>query len=146
MMFKTRLACFAVVSMVMAAAFANAADVPAPLIDAYLKVQTELAGDQLQPAIEGAKTLSSEAAKAGESADKVRAAADKLVAAKTIEGARTAFGELSDTLIALLGGKAGGDLNVVACPMNKKSWVQKGEAIRNPYFGKSMLTCGEIKK
>jgi hypothetical protein len=30
--------------------------------------------------------------------------------------------------------------------MIKKSWIQKDDAIKNPYYGSSMLTCGEIKK
>jgi Cu(I)/Ag(I) efflux system membrane fusion protein len=25
-------------------------------------------------------------------------------------------------------------------------WVQKKGSVKNPYFGKSMLTCGEVKK
>ncbi len=28
------------------------------------------------------------------------------------------------------------------CPMIKKQWAQKGEKTQNPYFGKSMPTCG----
>jgi hypothetical protein len=30
--------------------------------------------------------------------------------------------------------------------MVQKSWLQKGQTIANPYYGKSMLTCGEIRK
>ena len=29
--------------------------------------------------------------------------------------------------------------------MIKASWLQKGTDIKNPYMGKGMLTCGEIK-
>ena len=35
---------------------------------------------------------------------------------------------------------------VVNCPMVKKDWVQISEKIGNPYYGKEMATCGEIKK
>jgi hypothetical protein len=31
------------------------------------------------------------------------------------------------------------------CPMVRGSWLQKDETIRNPYYGKGMLTCGEFK-
>ena len=32
------------------------------------------------------------------------------------------------------------------CPMVNKQWLQKGETVSNPYYGKAMLTCGEKKK
>ena len=32
------------------------------------------------------------------------------------------------------------------CPMVKKSWLQKGEQIKNPYYGSEMLECGEFRK
>ena len=35
---------------------------------------------------------------------------------------------------------------VVNCPMLKKDWVQNSEKIANPYGGKEMASCGEIKK
>lgn len=35
---------------------------------------------------------------------------------------------------------------IVHCPMAKKDWVQTSEKISNPYLGKEMLGCGEIKK
>ncbi len=31
----------------------------------------------------------------------------------------------------------------VSCPMAKAKWVQKEGKIANPYYGKSMLECGE---
>jgi Cu(I)/Ag(I) efflux system membrane fusion protein len=39
---------------------------------------------------------------------------------------------------------------VVYCPMafdNKGAhWLSEGEAVANPYFGQSMLGCGDIQK
>jgi hypothetical protein len=135
------------VALLALARVAAAADVPQPLIDAYLKVQTDLADDDLKAATADAKALSAEAGKAGQSADKVRAASEKLAGAATIAAARDAFAELSDAFIQLAGGKSpGGDVKVAYCPMEKKQWLQRGEKIQNPYFGKSMLGCGEIKK
>lgn len=32
------------------------------------------------------------------------------------------------------------------CPMLQKTWVQKGLEIQNPYYGKSMLSCGSALK
>lgn len=137
----------ALVFVLMAPSLVAASDVPAPLLTAYLKVQTDLAGDQLQAALADARVVAAEAAKAGQSADKVKATADKLAAAKEIEAARTAFGDLSDAFIQYVGGKSpGGEVKLAYCPMVKKSWLQKGDQIQNPYFGKAMSTCGELKK
>ena len=33
----------------------------------------------------------------------------------------------------------------VYCPMKKASWLSADKAIKNPYYGSSMLTCGEVK-
>ncbi len=32
------------------------------------------------------------------------------------------------------------------CPMKKAYWLSSEEEIRNPYYGKKMLTCGSIKE
>ena len=32
------------------------------------------------------------------------------------------------------------------CPMKKSYWLSDNVAIKNPYFGKQMLTCGAIKE
>jgi hypothetical protein len=41
---------------------------------------------------------------------------------------------------------AGAGLHTMYCPMASKQWMQKGEKVSNPYFGKAMLSCGEKKK
>ena len=30
------------------------------------------------------------------------------------------------------------------CPMKKASWLSSSKAIKNPYFGSAMLTCGKV--
>ena len=32
------------------------------------------------------------------------------------------------------------------CPMKKSYWLSESSAIENPYYGKQMLTCGEVKE
>ncbi len=32
------------------------------------------------------------------------------------------------------------------CPMKKASWLSSEKAIKNPYFGSAMLTCGSVKE
>jgi hypothetical protein len=63
-----------------------------------------------------------------------------------LKSARNGFGELSDKLIAYLQ-KAKAQHNPpyqVYCPMLKKNWLQADKEIRNPYYGSSMPTCGEL--
>jgi hypothetical protein len=38
------------------------------------------------------------------------------------------------------------ELSIVYCPMRKADWVQKGDVLANPYFGREMPDCGTIKK
>ena len=32
------------------------------------------------------------------------------------------------------------------CPMKKTYWLSEAAAIKNPYYGNEMLTCGEVKQ
>jgi hypothetical protein len=41
--------------------------------------------------------------------------------------------------------KAPDGVRTAYCPMAKKSWLQKGDTLANPYYGTSMPTCGEFK-
>jgi hypothetical protein len=109
----------------------------APLSDAdkqflagYEKVRTALAADDLNSAKTAAADLS------GDGVD--------LAKADSLKNARTAFEKLSDKAKQLAAGQSG--YYVVHCPMLKKDWVQTSEKIANPYYGKQMATCGEIKK
>jgi len=63
-----------------------------------------------------------------------------------LKSARNGFGELSDALIAYL--KASGAKTnppyQFFCSMVKKNWLQPDKSTRNPYYGRSMLKCGEV--
>ena len=41
--------------------------------------------------------------------------------------------------------KAPEGVKVAFCPMVRKPWLQTASAIDNPYYGKSMLTCGNFR-
>jgi len=70
---------------------------------------------------------------------------------KTIEEVRKAFQPISETMIALTNSfkPFGQTLYVQYCPMvdgNKgANWISQFEEIKNPYFGASMISCGETK-
>jgi hypothetical protein len=69
--------------------------------------------------------------------------AEALAKADSLEAARSAFYDLSVPLVRWREGMAGeGRPSVAYCPMHKKSWLQPGEKIGNPYGG--MPGCGQI--
>jgi len=75
----------------------------------------------------------------------MRRAADAFQQSGDLPSTRSAFARLGDAMIsyAKTTNPALG-VNVAYCPMAQKYWLQKGTAIRNPYYGKSMLECGRL--
>jgi hypothetical protein len=81
--------------------------------------------------------------------DKLKADATKINTSKDIEKQRTAFSSLSNNLWSTVKGlkiKDNGAIYIDYCPMKDAYWLSKESAIKNPYYGKSMLTCGSIKE
>ena len=110
----------------------------------YLQIQIALANDSTEGVSEAAASVVSAAASLGESGKMIAIAAKALVDASTLEATREKFGPMSEALIAY-GNEVGfGELKVAYCPMVSKSWVQKASAIRNPFYGSTMLTCGHF--
>ncbi len=132
---------------VTAATAVSAADIPGPVLDPYLQIQTALAADSLSGAQAAARTLSGQAARLGPALKAVLAPANTLAAAADIKAARAAFGDLSDAIVAIAGSGSGGKgVRVAYCSMVKRSWLQKDGEIANPYYGSAMLRCGEFTK
>jgi hypothetical protein len=78
-----------------------------------------------------------------EKLDVMIAAADAIAAAKALEAARDGFYALTKPMVLWREGVAQNDRPAVAyCPMHKRSWLQPGEEIGNPYGG--MPGCGSI--
>jgi hypothetical protein len=63
---------------------------------------------------------------------------------ETLERARAAFAKASDIAIKVASGQPG--FYVMHCPMLNRDWVQTSKEVSNPYGGKEMISCGEIKK
>ena len=119
------------------------------ILDHYLKIQGELAKDSIKGVDEDAAAIS-KAVKGDEMkmlSPDVATQADTLAQAKDLKAARAAFKPLSASLVKYLAdNKAGvGTYHEAWCPMVKASWLQTGTAIKNPYMGKQMLSCGELK-
>lgn len=74
------------------------------------------------------------------------ASVNKIASADSLETARAAFKVLSKRAIHYAAGKDG--YYLANCPMvpgGEGDWIQISANISNPYYGKSMLTCGSIK-
>lgn len=69
---------------------------------------------------------------------------------KDLKGAREAFGGLSESLVAYVRGNVSSTdaakYQLFYCEMAKHNWIQNaGEKTGNPYYGKSMSSCGDKK-
>jgi len=140
---------FAFVAVAMVARVGVAADLPAALVEPYLQVQVALSGDQFEGVPAHGEAIAKAAAALGADAEALVAGAKKLAAAVDIAAARTAFGELSTALTAYAEKTKSGfgpDVRLAYCPMVDKPWLTKDKTIRNPYYGASMLTCGNFKR
>jgi hypothetical protein len=133
--------------MVIGASSLHASD-PAPMLDAYFRVHAALSDDRIDGVQADAAAIATAAKGLGEAGAPIAQAADALAGAADLAAARKAFGPLSDALVAYTEATmtAGKGIHAMFCPMANKQWLQKDDAVRNPYFGKSMLTCGEKKK
>jgi Cu(I)/Ag(I) efflux system membrane fusion protein len=127
----------------------HASDSLKAIVASYLDIQARLAGDKMEGIKPAAQIIGQQATRMGAGGEALLKAARAIDQAADLNAAREAFGALSDAVIEAGNAenwKDAPDVRVAYCPMVKKSWLQKGETIRNPYFGASMLTCGEFKK
>jgi len=72
------------------------------------------------------------------------AASTRLSEAKDIKTARDHFYALSKPMVRYRSLMSGDQPAVAYCPMAKRSWLQPGTRLGNPYYGQSMPTCGEL--
>ncbi|MEP6260958.1 MAG: efflux RND transporter periplasmic adaptor subunit [Gillisia sp.] len=131
------------------------------LVDDYLRLKDALVKDDFSQAKKHALTfekslwtvagLNKEAKIVWDSYEKeLKADAAIITGAAKIETMRERFDELSATMIGLVKtfGITNGSLYVQHCPMadNDKGadWLSRSKEIQNPYYGASMLRCGEV--
>ena len=134
------------------------------VVEKYLSLHEALAGDDMGRAVTAAKSATESLSQvdmsllSGEPHNVWMArnggmskALDAIQKAAGIKAARKAFETLSNELIAVVeqfGIPETQQLYRIHCPMsfNNKGadWLQADKEIRNPYFGASMLNCGEV--
>ena len=74
------------------------------------------------------------------------ARATEVAKAPDLQKARIAFAALSEKMIEVRNATTGPRPSVYYCSMERKSWLQQKGKAGNPYGGKSMVTCGELKE
>lgn len=119
------------------------------ILGSYLEIHAQLAADKTDGVKAAAAAIATQAESLGPAGAAIVKSAKSIAEAPDLKAAREAFGPLSDAVIAAgqaEGWKDAGGAKVAFCPMVRKSWVQKDEKIKNPYYGTTMLECGEIKK
>jgi hypothetical protein len=117
------------------------ADPTKEILSAYEPVRAALAGDDLKQAKTAAAELSKKAT--ASQIDIMVKASDELAKSDSIEKARAAFKTISNEAVKIAKDKKG--YFVLTCSMVNADWVQTSTKVENPYYGKQMLTCGEVK-
>ena len=118
------------------------------VLDPYLKIQAALSDDSMDGVKQHAGEVATAATALGAPAMKIDTAALQLASATEIDDARAKFGELSTAIDSYMTGlklKAPEGVKVAFCPMVHKPWLQASATIENPYYGKSMSTCGSFR-
>jgi len=95
----------------------------------YEKMRSALVADDLAKANEAAKELTD--------------SGFQVAKGETLDFARDEFAKLSKVAVVVATGQTG--YYIMHCPVLDKDWVQTSKAVSNPYGGKEMITCGEIK-
>ncbi|WP_166664814.1 DUF3347 domain-containing protein [Pedobacter metabolipauper] len=139
----------------------NAQKVTTPSLQSYLLVKDALVNSdaklaaersaELGKSIQTFKTVSLTAdGKKVFDALKEKLVADAGLIAKSdnISDQRSRFETLSANMILLAKAAKLSDQEIYLqyCPMKKASWLSSEKDIKNPYYGKQMLTCGSVKE
>ena len=112
------------------------------LFTKYEAVRQSLLKQDLAGAQKNAAALHAEAAKAKKPT--VAEFAQAVEKSRDMDGARRAFGVLSDEMIKVRAAATGKRPAVYYCSMVKKSWLQPKGQVGNPYDS-AMALCGELK-
>ncbi len=81
--------------------------------------------------------------KANEAAQELTESGFQVARAETLGFARDEFTKLSKLAVKIAAGQPG--YYIMYCAVLDKDWVQTSKKVSNPYGGKEMIDCGEIK-
>ncbi|MEP7233384.1 MAG: DUF3347 domain-containing protein [Ginsengibacter sp.] len=123
-----------------------------PLLDSYYDIKDALVAGKANTA----SIQASEFVKAAKSVDSKDFSADTrdalvkdagaIAATKNITQQREHFASFSTNMAALAKviKLSAEPIYEAYCPMKKSYWLSSDKAIKNPYYGNAMLTCGKV--
>ena len=117
------------------------------IVDPYLRIQLALNADGLAGVRDSARLIAIAAATLNSNGDEMHAAAEEMQQAADLKAARTSFARLGDAIrihATRSGTSLGDGVKAAYCPMAQKYWLQKGDTVQNPFYGKQMSDCGRI--
>lgn len=127
------------------------------ILDPYLQIGRSLSSDSLDGVNRRAEAIAKKAAAldsssvSGEHAahyknipTDIKKAAQALSRAETLDGARESYRKLSMPMAMWATMSKPKQIDVLYCSMAKGSWLQKPGKTRNPYYGPTMLECGDV--
>lgn len=125
------------------------------VLTAYFSVKNDLAGDNAAASKNHAtellatiKAVPADKVPTEQQAAwrKVQLSTAKISETKDIEIQRDYFAVLSDNLTVLAKALKINTITVYQqyCPMKKVNWLSETSAIKNPFYGKQMPTCGQV--
>ena len=125
---------------------------PEQLLGHYYFIQKKLASDTTDGIAASAAKLADISRRAAQTDTRSGAQLTALAQAAAklqttdLKTARNGFGAVSNRLIAYLQAAEAKRQPPYQfyCPMVKQNWLQPDKDIRNPYYGSSMLKCGEL--
>jgi hypothetical protein len=107
-------------------------------MNTYVKMQESLAGDNFKDALASHKVICEK--ELNRHKDSYKDCGKEF---KSIEELRNSFKKLSEVFMTHGKKKELEGLQKASCDMAGAKWVQKKGNLRNPYYGKSMLECGD---
>lgn len=123
---------YAVKNALVAGDAAAASKSAADFVAAVKSVDTKTLNVQEQAAFKNVQT-------------KLLADAAAIAAGKDIAKQRSHFQGFSEAMVTLAKAARHSKPAFVAyCPMKKAQWLSAEQAIKNPYYGSSMLSCGKV--
>jgi hypothetical protein len=122
------------------------------ILDRYFEIQASLAGDSTEGIDAASRTIDRLAAGVNTNNPEIKGLAASLskaareIQGEELEAARLSFFEMSKPLLLYLNQFYKGEKEYFRyfCSMAKKGWIQSKEGVKNPYYGSSMLTCGQL--
>ncbi|MDA9554630.1 DUF3347 domain-containing protein [Pelobium sp.] len=122
------------------------------LLDKYFAVKNALVTGNAELASTAASDFSKEvtAAESNMISAEIRSAllkdAENISQSKDIKKQREYFKAFSDhlTQLAKTTSLSNDPIYLAYCPMVKANWLSNSPAIKNPYYGNAMLTCGKV--